>query len=435
MVKRRISWLGLCVLGLGIIPASAQAPPTLTLQQAETIALKNHPEVIAAQLNALASNQVVRQVRSAYFPTVYGDVIGSEANHGARLGAGYLSVSRLYNRFGQGVTVDQLITDSGQTHNLVKSSQQQAQAAQANAQATRYDVLLAVNHAYFEVLRAQALLDVAKETVAERQVVQDQVSALVQNKLKSQLDLSFANVNVSQAQLMQIRAQNNVSVAQAELTRAMGLQTLRNYTLVQEPLPAQPPPSSAVLVAQAMANRPELIGLHFSRNSAYDYERAERDLSFPTLAAVGVAGAIPFIERLAQPSITPSYYTAAALDLQIPIFNGHRFAARRAQAMLQAQAADQNLRDMQERIARDVRVAWANAVTGYQQIGVANQLLNQSKLALALAQGRYNLGLSSIVALTQAQLSETQAAVQDVNAKYDFQNENAGLEYQTGTLK
>jgi len=66
---------------------------------------------------------------------------------------------------------------------------------------------------------------------------------------------------------------------------------------------------------------------------------------------------------------------------------------------------------------------------------VADQLLNQAKLALALAQGRYNLGLSSIVELSQAQLNETQAAIQDVNAKYDFQNENATLEYAIGTLR
>jgi AraC-like DNA-binding protein len=74
-------------------------------------------------------------------------------------------------------------------------------------------------------------------------------------------------------------------------------------------------------------------------------------------------------------------------------------------------------------------------VTGYQRIDEASQLLNQAKLALALAQGRYNLQLSSIVALTQAQLSETAAEVQAVNARYDFENEKAVLQYQMGTLK
>jgi outer membrane protein len=103
--------------------------------------------------------------------------------------------------------------------------------------------------------------------------------------------------------------------------------------------------------------------------------------------------------------------------------------------MLKARAADEEVRNIQQRIARDVRAAWADGTTAYQQIGVADQLLNQSKLALALAQGRYNLGLSSIVELSQAQLSETEAEIQDVNAKYDYRDQNAALQYQVGLLR
>jgi outer membrane protein len=436
MMKKHVLWLGFCVFGLGLSTTLAQTPPpTLTLPQAETIALKNHPQVFAAQYDALASEQAVRAVKSRYFPLAVGNITGVDADRNTRIGAGTLQASRLFTREAQGVTIDQLVTDSGRTPNLVASSRFSARAANENTQATRYDVLLGVNHAYFEVLRAQALLRVANQTVAERQVVQDQVSALVQNKLKSELDLTFANVNVAQAKLLLIQTQNNLDAAQAQLTRAMGLQNRQAYTLEEVPQPPPPPPSSTPLVAAAMANRPELIGLQFQQQSAYKFQRAERDLSFPTVIAEGDAGYIPIIAQLTRPNIIPDHYEAAAVNVEIPIFNGHLFAARREAALMRARQADQNLRDMQERIARDVRVAYYDAVTGYQQIGVADQLLNEAKLSLALAQGRYNLGLSSIVALTQAQLSETQAEVQAVNAKYDFENENAVLQYQTGALK
>ena len=169
--------------------------------------------------------------------------------------------------------------------------------------------------------------------------------------------------------------------------------------------------------------------------SAYKFERAEKDLSLPSVTAEGVAGAIPLITQLTAPRLIPNHYEAAAVNIKIPVFNGHLFAARREAALLQARAADEELQNMKERIARDVRVAWADAVTSYQQIGVANKFLRQAKLSMALAQGRYKLGLSSIVALSQAQLNKTQAAIQDVSAKYDFENQNAMLEYQTGTLQ
>jgi outer membrane protein len=435
MMRERILYLSYFVLVVGLASAIAQTPPTLTLQQAETIALKNHPQVFAAQYNALASNQVVREARSAYFPTAYGSLTGADADRATRLGAGDINTPRLFSKEGDGVTIDQLITDSGRTPNLVASSRLSARAADENTQATRYEVLLLVNHAYFEVLRAQALLRVANETVAERQVVQSQVDLMVKNKLRSELDLSFANVNLAQAKLLQIQTQNNLEAAQAQLTRAMGLENRQAYTLQEVGLPAAPPSSSTPLLAAAVANRPELAGLRFQQQSAYKYQRAERDLSFPTVTAVGVAGYIPLIDQVTRPTIVPDHYEAAAINVNIPIFNGHLFAADREEALMRARQADQNLRDMQERIDRDVRIAYYDAVTGYQQIGVADQLLNQAKLALALAQGRYNLQLSSIVALSEAQLSETQAEVQEVNARYDFENENAVLEYQIGTLR
>lgn len=432
---KRLFVFGFCLSLCAPMLLRAQAAPMLTLHQAEQMALNHHPQIFAAQASAQASNQVVREFRSNYFPTVSVDITAAAADRGSRLAAGYLSNSRLLNRFAQGMTINQLITDSGRTKNLVASSRLSALAAQQDTRATREDVLVTVDQAYFEVLRAQALLRVAKETVSERQVVMDQVSAMVKNKLKSDLDLSFANVNLEQAKLLQIQAQNNLTIARAQLTRAMGLETPRPYTLEDQPMPSAPPPGAVQLVVEALEKRPEIASLSLTHQSDLKFERAEKDLSLPTVAAVGVAGYIPEIEQITLPRAIPDHYEAAGVDIQVPVFNGHLFAARRRAAMLKAEAADDNLRDMQQQIARDVRAAWANAVTAYQQIGVARDLLSQAKLALSLAQGRYNLGLGSIVELSQAQLNETQAEIQEVNARYDFQSRNAELEYQTGIIQ
>ncbi|MGH9452780.1 MAG: TolC family protein, partial [Terriglobia bacterium] len=401
----------------------------------EAMALKNHPQIQYARYNALASNQIVREIRSAYYPTVFGSITGSGADHDTRLGAGFLSVSRLWNRLGTGLTIGQLITDSGRTPNLVASSRLKAEAAGEDVFTSRYDVLLAVNQAYFDVLRAEALLKVAQKTVGERQVVVDQVSAMVKNQLKSKLDLSFVSVNLAEAQLVEISAEDNVEKSFAQLSRTLGTSRLQEYTLEDPSLPPPPPSSSEDLVIQALANRPELASLRFSREAAYKLEKAERALSFPTITAEGDAGFIPAIAQVTFPSIVPNHYEAAAVNVNVPVFNGYQFAARRTEAMMQARASDEKLRDTEDQVARDVRAAWADATTGYQRIGVSQQLLDESRMAMALAQGRYNLGLGSIVELTQGQLSELQAEIQNVNAKYDYQIQNAVLQYQVGDLK
>ena len=136
--------------------------------------------------------------------------------------------------------LSQLITDSGRTPNLVASSRLEAQASQQTYQATRYDVLLAVNQAYFGVLRAQALVKVAQQTVAARQILSDQVTELAKNKLRSDVDVAFADVNLSQAKLLLLRSQDQLRAAFAELTRALGSQQEANYKLTDEPLPPSP---------------------------------------------------------------------------------------------------------------------------------------------------------------------------------------------------
>ena len=409
-------------------------PPKLTLKDAEALAIKNHPQVLAAQSEVGYANQQVVGTRSAYYPIVDADVTGSAANRGSRIGAGYLTDSRLFNRFGQGITLSQLITDAGRTPNLVASSRFNAQASEQNFQATRYGVLLQVNRSYFDVLHAQSLVRVAEETVAARQLLFDQVTSLAKNNLKSQLDVSFANVNVSEAKLLLLRAQDSVQESYAELSRALGSDQVIDYQLVDEPLPSSPPAKADDLISQAMANRPELAGLRFSREAAYKFAEAEKDLARPTVSLVGAAGYIPYIAQLTSQTI-PSEYGGAAVNVQIPVFNGHLFSARREAAHYRAVEADQNLRNVQEGIARDVRVAWASAMTAFQRIDVTAQFLRQASLALDLAQGRYSLGLSSIVELTQAQLNLTQAEIENLSAKYDYQSQYSVLQYSLGLLR
>jgi outer membrane protein len=431
---KTVIWI--IVLAVAVLAAAQTPPPTLTLKQAQDLALKNHPLVAAAQNEASAMGQIVVEARSAYYPQVNADLTGSQGNDYSRVGAGALGASRLFDRFGQGVTLSQLITDSGRTPNLVASSKLQAQASSQIYTATRYDVLVAVDRAYFDALRAQATVKVGEETVKARQTLFDQVSALAKNSLKSDLDVSFADVNLSDAKLLLIRSQESLQQAYAELAQALGSDQVVPYQLTDESLPPAPPASTADLVAQAMGNRPEISSLMSSRDAAYKFMDAERDLKRPTVSLVGVAGFLPLISpNPPGPTAIPAEYEGVAVNVDFPVFNGHLFSAREEAARQRAMASDQRLRDARDRVARDVRLALASASTAYQRLDVTKQYIKEANLAMELAQGRYNLGLASIVELTQSQLNLTRAQIEDLTAKYDYQTQYAALQYAIGLLR
>ena len=241
-------------------------------------------------------------------------------------------------------------------------------------------------------------------------------------------------MQVSQAKLLLLQAQEDVQQAQAELGRALGSDQPATYALADEPLPPSPPQAVDDLLTQATINRPELASLRLSRDAANKFAVAEKDLSRPTVTALGVGGFIPLVKQEGSTPI-PAEYEGLAANVSIPVFNGRLFAARRKAAEERALESDQKLRDEQDRIFRDVRVAWSGALTAYQRIDVTAQFLRQADLAIQLAQGRYDLQLASIVELTQAQLQVTQAQIENSNAKYDYQAQYSLLQYAIGQLR
>jgi outer membrane protein len=233
-----------------------------------------------------------------------------------------------------------------------------------------------------------------------------------------------------------IRAQESLQQAYAELAQALGSDQVVPYQLSDEALPPAPPASAADLVAQAMGNRPEIASLISSRDSAYKFVNAEKDLKRPTVSFVGVAGFLPLLSPNPPGSTAvPIEYEGAAINIDFPVFNGRLFSAREEAARQRAMESDQRLRDARDRVARDVRLALASASTAYQRLDVTKQYIKEANLAMELSQGRYNLGLASIIELTQSQLNLTRAEIEDLSAKYDYQTEYAALQYAMGLLR
>lgn len=418
--------------GAKTTPAASSAagtPHLLTRQEAEKIALANNPAIHISKLLAKVQHQVLRERRADELPNLAGNLTVVGANT-SRISSGSLDASRLLSHAGEGVELRQLITDFGRTSNLIASAKLQEKARLADTEASREDIVLATDQVFYQTVEAQATLKVAVQTVAARQTLTDQVSALAASKLRSDLDLSFAQVNLSQARLLQLDAQNNLGSAKAALSDVLGFDRQTDYELVDDsnnlpPLSPDPEP----LIAQAIANRPDLQSLVYSERAAQKFSKAQHQQLLPTISALGVVGQTSIGSPL---YFTTDWYGAVGANLSIPIFNGFRFSAQALEAKLQAQEASEQTRALRDHVARDVRVAWLNANTALQRVAVTAQLLAESNTALDLASTRYKFGLSSIVELSQAQLQQTEAAISNASARAQYNLTVAALNFQIG---
>ncbi len=411
-----------------IVPLLAPAAERLTLEEALSRAAKNNPSVDAARLSALASHEVVTQTRSALFPNVTALASGLLAPANTRAILGTFQNPTMLSRVGIGFMVNQLVTDFGRTSKLTESSRFRASAEDQSARGTRAQVALQVSAAYVAALRAQSIQRVATQTVSTRQAIVDQITALAASNLKSDLDVQFATVSLTEAKLLETTARNDRAAALADLANAMGLRTTVDFELVDVPADATSPDFEAI-IDDAITRNPEASVRRHLLNAALAQASAEQRAFYPNLTASATAGVVPVrTERFPRDN-----YSVAGFTLTVPILNGKQLAARRTETELRARAARKALTESENRVARNTSVTLIAIRTAAERLGLARAMVDGATQAMDLAQVRYDLGLSSIVELTQAQLSLVSAEIQVASAQYDLALQHAILDFHIGT--
>jgi outer membrane protein len=392
--------------------------------------LKNHPAIEGSRYESEAALERVKESRAAIYPQATANLTAVGANDATRIAAGGLNNPVIYSRLGTGVTVSQTLLDFGRTSRLIESSKASADAAADRVRVSTAEVVLNVRRAYFGALRADNVLTVAKATVDTRQAVVDQISELVKADLKSSLDLSFAQTNLAEAKLLVASAENERRAARASLAQWLGRQDLANADLTDVGDAQLEPLALQEFLKNAFAKRPELLAFRSELRSAQLFAEAEKALKYPTFAVTGTMGYVP-----TGVSEIPSKFGAAGLNIGLPFLSGGLYKARQAEATLRARAVDRRVIDAENRVARDVTVAWLNVNTASERIPLTKQYVDQATLAVELAQARYDLGLGTMVELSQAQLVKTNAEIQYVGAKYDYQIGRTVLDYAAGLLQ
>ncbi|HEY1722050.1 MAG TPA: TolC family protein [Magnetospirillaceae bacterium] len=431
--RAAISALALTAVLVGPVSAAEPAASTLTLAQAQQIALQNHPTVRLSNFDVSAAQALVDVAKSSYYPQVGASAVRAFAGDGTRIGTTGTGITdpTILQRESVGVNVSQLITDFGKTDSLVDASKDALQAQIAVGQETREAVLLSVTQAYFDLLRTQALLKVADSTFKQRDTLLGQIKSLQSAQLRSNLDVSIAQQDLDDAQQMVLQAKDSVADATATLVEALGYNDTRHFNLADiATVPAMTQRLDGAL-EEASNQNPELTELRAQRNAAKAYAEAASRAFYPTVSAMAYGGGNPIREE--DQKLNPAYGTLGVV-LSIPLFTGGSLEGQERADQERAEAAQAAFDAQRNRLLRDVHIAFDSLNTAYANIEVTQHQVDNAADSLRLTEARYQIGSSSIVDLSTAQLRQTQAQIAHTDAIYQYLIRRAALDYVTGSI-
>jgi outer membrane protein len=419
-------------------PAPARGGPEadgqkLTLAEARRIALARHPLLKGAAADVAAAEQAVRIANAAALPQIgAAAVLAFTDGPNSRIAAtGGLNDPTVLGRGSAGLGLSQLITDFGRTASLTSAAEGDVQAERARETMTREAVLFQVTEAFYEALHAADLKQVAETTQRQRQLLLDRITSLAHAKLRSGLDVAIAEQDLGEAKQLLLDATTRGVDALATLSQVLGYSGAIPLTPDSRGLPDPSPVVLDGALDAALQNKHELRALDAQRTAASRRAEAAHDAYYPQLSALGYAGLSPW-HRADQR--LDHHYAAGGLSLTIPLYSGGALTARARQADAQASAAGWRLEDRRNQLLRDVRIVYNGAQAAYANISVTRSLLDNADKTLSLVQARYDIGSSSIVELSEAQLRRTQAAIAHADARYAYLVKRAALDYITGSL-
>ena len=407
---------------------SSAAQERLRIEDAERIAIENHPRIAAAAAEAAASRASADQVRARQKPQLDVGVTASLAERGTRLGMGGLTAGDLFSRFGTGFSVSQLILDFGRNSLAFASALETARSRESSAQATRAEIRLQARIAFYRALQAQASRSIADELRKSRDVILRQTRTFAENELRSIVDVGFAEVRLSEAELLIIRTENERQAALIELATVMGLDRPGNWTL-EEPVDSGLNVDVSQAIQQVITKRPDLAALRHQLEAARKQLESDRRLNFPTVAGTGVAGYIPFGDQRLR-----SRYAGAAVNITLPVFNGNAFSARRLESEARVNVVEKSYQDLLNRVQAAVRLSYLNLNTAQANMQVTRKLQEQAERTLRLTEARYTAGLGTIVEFNQAQTDAIAAQIGYVTSRYETGIRRARLDFEIGNL-
>ncbi|HXJ33040.1 MAG TPA: TolC family protein [Candidatus Eisenbacteria bacterium] len=418
--------VGLLLAGIGRAGAEEQK----TLDECIQIALDQQPTLKAASSTVGAARERVWQSAAAYLPQVAATYTADRKhqNAGSLTRSAVGGQSSTFNFYSTGVGLSQVLFDFGQNLALIHRSQSLATAADADAQTQRDTVVFDVEQAYFGLLAAYRLRDVADKTVKQNQQHLELAQGRFDVGLAPKFDVTSAQVQLANAELAQVTARNNVALGRETLRNVLGLSGPLDFDIVDTLDQPAAPIDEETALDEAYENRPELRSIRAQEEAAKQQIAALQKDYLPK-----VTGGATYGWSGGNYPLTNNWDIGAAVALSV--FNGGLTTAQVGEAKANLQTLQFNAESLQQNVTLEVRQSMLNVRQAAESIKVADKGLQQARENLELAEGRYATGVGAIIELTDAQTSLVGAEASRVQALANYRVAVAAFDRATARQK
>jgi outer membrane protein TolC len=427
-------------------PAPLSAPPglrpfpvpsqtvgrELTLEEAVQIGLDNAPKITAAHGDYLASRQRVYEVMSPLLPQISGQWNGfqnqvvSVTSGALNPGAQFLpqrTVTQQVLTTTATVTGSQLLFDFGKTWAATDAAKSSAEGFRQTVELQRQTISVNVKTAYFTLLLAKRLVGVNIQALDRAELNLRSARGFFEVGTQPRFFVTRAEVDVANARVSLIQAQNASALSRVSLNTAMGI-AVNSPTEVKDILAYEPyPVDRDALVADAFRRRPEYLAIKAQADAADATVRQRFRNFFPNILASGTYGS-----TRADMNEIYNY----GVQLSWSIFDGGNMIAQYREAKASVDAIQARVRDTELSIWQDVQQSYLNMIAAEQQIGAAQKAVDSAQENFRLSQGRFDAGVGTIIELTDAQLALTQAQSNEAQALANYHIAIAQLERAVG---
>jgi len=421
--------------------ASAAGPIQLSLKRAVEVAVSPEGNT-SIQLSTEALKQAQSrsaQARAALLPDLEASV--AERNQTESLAAMGIKIVVPIPNFqfptfvGPFTTMDARATATQSVFDFSSIRRFQASkvgvsAAKSDVDSTEEQVAAQVARAYLAAVRADADVESAQSDVTLAEALLKQAENQKAAGTGTGIEITRAKVQLANDRQRLLVAGNQRTSARLHLMRVMGLRLDTELELTDKLAYI---PVDAVTIeqakAQAMKERPDLKAQQEREANARMAASATKMERLPTLAAFGDYGSIGTGFDNALPTRT------YGVSLRVPVFDGGRRDARRAESASQYRSEKVRTNDLKEQIEMDVRLALDGLESADQQVKVAKEGLELSENELAQARRRYDAGVAISVEVTDAQTRLERARDNQTEALYNYNVARIDLAQATGKVR
>jgi outer membrane protein len=419
--------------------ASAARPrPILTLDEAINTTKTSQWQLRQAHENTLVAKAQADEARAPLLPQLTGVSYTYErttANFQPHPGFSSVVASpssswKTYNYVNFNGTLSQLVWDFGYTLEGWRAAKDHALSQQETERYTALQVLFTVRTAYFTARANKDLVEVAEQTLADENAHLNQTDGFVKAGTQPRIALATALASVANAEVQLITAQNNYDTAKAQLNQAMGVTGPLDYDVADETLPPVLGEEGTTdeLMAPALAQRPDLTSLEQQIRSQQANLASMKGSYYPSIGVafnwsnIGTAPDNAVWNGNVQATINWNIYQGGLSEAQV----------EQARATLNALEAQTD--GLRQQVRLDVEQARLAVGAAKASLNSASKALTNASEQLRLAEGRFKVGLGSIIELTDAQVAASSAAAQRVQADYNLATARAQLLRALGDL-